>query len=176
MTENDSESVRPLVVGSKRDGRRRYDKQAKRELVKACLEPGVSVARMALEHGLNANLLRKWITQYLLERERSLADETPTPRSPDQPAVGPAMDNAASAAPMPATAKTAPAAFVPIVAAMSAPVAASSCEPALPAMALALHVRLPNGVQFDLNHASLQTVSGVIHLLGSLPCSGSTQR
>jgi transposase len=162
-------------VGSKRDGRRRYDKQAKRELVQACLEPGVSVARMALEHGLNANLLRKWITQYLLERERSLANETPAQRSPDQPAVGPAVDNAMSAPPMPTTAKTARAAFVPIVAAMSAPVAASSCEPA-PAMALALHVRLPNGVQFDLNHASLETVSGVVHLLGSLPCSGLTQR
>ena len=176
MTENDSELARPLVIGSKRDGRRRYDKQAKRELVQACLEPGVSVARMALEHGLNANLLRKWITQYLLERERSLAHETPAQRSPDQLAVGLATDNAASAASISTTAKTAPAAFVPIVAAMSAPVAASSCEPASPAMALALHVRLPNGVQFDLHHASLETVSGVVHLLGSLPCSGSTQR
>lgn len=27
----------------------------------ACLEPGVSVSRLALEHGVNANLLRKWI-------------------------------------------------------------------------------------------------------------------
>ncbi len=27
----------------------------------ACLEPGVSVSRLALEHGINANLLRKWI-------------------------------------------------------------------------------------------------------------------
>ncbi|WP_246247112.1 transposase, partial [Candidatus Methylobacter favarea] len=34
------------------------------ELVEACLQPGISVARMALEHGINANLLRKWINQY----------------------------------------------------------------------------------------------------------------
>jgi transposase len=55
---------RPLVVGRKRDGRRRYDPEAKRELVEACLQPGVSVAGMALEHGINANLLRKWIDDY----------------------------------------------------------------------------------------------------------------
>jgi transposase-like protein len=64
MTENDSELSKRLVVGSKRDGRRRYDRQAKQELVQACLESGVSVAKMALDHGLNANLLRKWIDQY----------------------------------------------------------------------------------------------------------------
>lgn len=35
MTEHDSELLQRLVVGSKRDGRRRYDKQAKAELVQA---------------------------------------------------------------------------------------------------------------------------------------------
>ncbi|MCE4541141.1 transposase [Caballeronia sp. PC1] len=54
-----------LVRGFERDGKRRcFDEQAKRELVLACLRPGVSVAGMALEYGLNANLLRKWIRQY----------------------------------------------------------------------------------------------------------------
>ena len=61
MTEHDSELLQRLVVGSKRNGRRRYDKQAKAALVQACLKSGVSVARVALEHGINANLLRKWI-------------------------------------------------------------------------------------------------------------------
>jgi transposase len=119
MTENDPELVRPLIVGSKRDGRRRYGKQAKRELVQACLEPGVSAARMALEHGLNANLLRKWIAQYLLERERSLANVTPARRSPDQPAVAPTTLDAVPAASMSTTAKATPAAFVLIAAASS---------------------------------------------------------
>lgn len=71
MTEHDSELLRRLVVGSKRDGRRRYDKQAKAELVQACQKPGVSVARVALEHGVNANLLRKWITLHLQKQEQS---------------------------------------------------------------------------------------------------------
>lgn len=71
MTEHDSALLQRLVVGSKRDGRRRYDKQAKAELVQACLKPGVSVARVALEHGVNANLLRKWITLHLQRQEQS---------------------------------------------------------------------------------------------------------
>jgi transposase len=71
MTEQDSELLQRLVVGSKRDGRRRYDKQAKAELVQACLKPGVSVACVALEHGVNANLLRKWITLHQQKQEPS---------------------------------------------------------------------------------------------------------
>ncbi|WP_421440825.1 IS66-like element accessory protein TnpA, partial [Agrobacterium tumefaciens] len=44
-----------------RDGRRRYDPASRDRLVAACLEPGVSVSRLALEHGVNANLVRKWV-------------------------------------------------------------------------------------------------------------------
>jgi transposase len=63
-----------LVVGLGRSGkRRRFDPQARRELVEACLQPGVSVARMALEHGLNANLLRKWIRQHQQEQDDGVA-------------------------------------------------------------------------------------------------------
>lgn len=63
-----------LVVGFERSGkRRRFDPQARRELVEACLQPGVSVARMALEHGLNANLLRKWIRQHQQEQGERVA-------------------------------------------------------------------------------------------------------
>jgi transposase len=61
MTEKMTALSRPLVVGRKRDGRRCYDPEAKRELVEVCLRPGISVAGMALAHGINANLLRKWI-------------------------------------------------------------------------------------------------------------------
>jgi transposase len=44
-----------------RNGRCRYDPIAKARLVDACLEPGASVARLALDNGVNANLLRKWV-------------------------------------------------------------------------------------------------------------------
>lgn len=65
MTEHVSELKNRLIVGHKRDGRACYDRQAKQELIAAGLRPGVSVARLALEHGINANLLRTWIRKHL---------------------------------------------------------------------------------------------------------------
>jgi transposase len=69
MTEKPTELSRPLVVGHKRDGRSCYDQEAKRELIEACLRPGVSVARVALQHGINANLLRTWMTRHRRQHE-----------------------------------------------------------------------------------------------------------
>ena len=51
------------VTAVLRNGRCRYDPISKARLVEACLEPGASVARLALDHGVNANLLRKWVKQ-----------------------------------------------------------------------------------------------------------------
>ena len=64
MTEQIIELKQRLVVGCKRDGRNCYDPQAKRELIEACLQPGVSVAKLALTHGVNANQLRTWMTKH----------------------------------------------------------------------------------------------------------------
>ncbi len=64
MKEHNRQLSRPLIVGHGRDGRCLYDPEAKRELVEFCLQPGVSVAKVALEQGINANLLRKWIGRY----------------------------------------------------------------------------------------------------------------
>ena len=57
--DEDAQKLQVRLVG--RDGRRRYDPASRERLVAACLEPGVSVSRLALEHGVNANLVRKWI-------------------------------------------------------------------------------------------------------------------
>jgi len=65
MQETDSE-FHLVVTGIRRDGRRRYDDDSKQALVKACLRPGVSLAGMALKHGVNANLLRKWVVGHQL--------------------------------------------------------------------------------------------------------------
>jgi transposase len=40
--------------------RRRHDKELKRQVLAECAEPGASVARVAMAHGLNANLVHKW--------------------------------------------------------------------------------------------------------------------
>lgn len=42
-------------------GRRWYTVQFKREIVARCLQPGASVAGIAVGNGLNPNLVRKWI-------------------------------------------------------------------------------------------------------------------
>jgi len=64
MAEKSVEVVEGLVVRAPASGRRTYSKAAKRALVQVCLRPGVSVAGTALAHGINANLLRRWMTQY----------------------------------------------------------------------------------------------------------------
>ena len=70
MQEGRTDSEFHLVVtGTRRDGRHCYDKASKAVLARACLEPGVSLAGMALRHGVNANLLRKWVVKYQLSSD-----------------------------------------------------------------------------------------------------------
>lgn len=42
-------------------GRRWYTREFKREIVAQCVRPGASVSKIAVSHGLNPNLVRKWI-------------------------------------------------------------------------------------------------------------------
>jgi transposase-like protein len=46
-------------------GRRRgrYSDEFKRQVIAACLEPGISTAAVALSNGLNANLVRRWVAE-----------------------------------------------------------------------------------------------------------------
>jgi transposase len=41
--------------------RRQHSAEFKARVVAACRRPGVSIAAVALEHRLNANLLRRWV-------------------------------------------------------------------------------------------------------------------
>jgi len=43
---------------------RKHSLEAKRAIIQQCLAPGASVAAVALAHGVNANLVRKWGTKY----------------------------------------------------------------------------------------------------------------
>ena len=51
----------PGVVRVLSNGKRQYADEFKAELVRQCLVPGTSVAATAMTHGVNANLLRRWI-------------------------------------------------------------------------------------------------------------------
>ena len=73
MTEGIESIARRLVVGHKRDGRSIYDEQAKRELVQACQQPGVSLARIARSCGINANVLSNWVRLHERAKARAAA-------------------------------------------------------------------------------------------------------
>src|SRR6266545_554128 len=47
-----------------RTGRRTYTLDYKLDVVRRCRAPGVSVAAVALAHGINANLVRRWIVRH----------------------------------------------------------------------------------------------------------------
>ncbi len=71
---------RPVVSPGRR--RRAHSEEFKRELVELCLVPGVSVAAIAMAHGINANLLFGWRRRHL---EASGQRESVAPATP--PAV-----------------------------------------------------------------------------------------
>lgn len=61
MTDKSVGLIEGLILKPGNHGRRTYSKPAKRALVELCKKPGASVAALALAHGINANLLRRWM-------------------------------------------------------------------------------------------------------------------
>ncbi|MBN3967631.1 transposase [Pseudomonas gregormendelii] len=47
-----------------------YPKPFKGQVVQECLQPGASISSVAITHGINANVIRKWLPVY---RDRSAA-------------------------------------------------------------------------------------------------------
>jgi len=152
--QKNSEVLNGLVVGHKRDGRCRYDPQVKQELIRQCMMPGVSVARMAMQNGINANLLRTWITKA---------------QSSNLPAVQQAVSE---------TAMQDAQAFIPVRVQASAsgtavgmPTKACGAASKSPAVSMRIQVQLPNGIAVDLGQARMEELSGVMQMLSHLPCS-----
>ena len=147
MSEIDTEVLRRLVTRRKNDGRAVYEPQVKAEVVRACMKPGVSVAGMALQCGINANLLRRWISQSMgADRKQSQVD-------------------------IPTVARAGEDDFVPLRLAVPEAVAVASV-----ALKVRLHARLPNGVEVEISDADPGKLMPVLELLGHLPCSDSTRR
>jgi transposase-like protein len=76
------------------DGRRRrrtHSAEFKAKVVAACRAPGISIASVALAHGLNANLLRRWVVTAEPALASSRFDPVTTPVSlqPEKPAFLP---------------------------------------------------------------------------------------
>lgn len=48
------------MTSEKADTRRRYSMATKAQVVAECAEPGASVAKIAMAHGINANVVHRW--------------------------------------------------------------------------------------------------------------------
>ncbi|MET4803567.1 transposase [Bradyrhizobium sp. LB11.1] len=147
----DDQKLRVRLVG--RNGRRRYEAASKERLVTACLEPGISVSRLALEHGVNANLLRKWIKKHTAAMSlppssrpafvpvqlEGAADRAPSRQDSVARVNLPACDELRGSEPK------GPAAF---------------CSPAK------VSVSLPNGVKLALECGDVDALTAIIGALG----------
>src|SRR5213592_552803 len=100
--------------------RRTHDTAFKRRLVELTLAPRASVARIALDHGLNANILFRWRREHL----RGLAQSVATPA----PAMLPVtlIESQAQQSPPP------PVSLMSERTSRAAPLSGSSLEIALP--------------------------------------------
>ena len=153
MTQIDSDTALAVTLVG-RDGKRRYDRQSKRRLVEACLQPGVSVAGLALKAGVNANLLRRWIKLHQQRNGKAVATQVVEP-----------MRSHAS-----------PSAFVPVVEIgcreVAEPIEESPHDPARtslpPPVRSQLTVEMPNGVtlRLDCTGQDAPLVSAMIETLG----------
>ena len=76
-----------------RKGRPNYPIDFKRHLAGLACEPGISVAKLALEHGINANMLFKWRRHYREGwfGEPEPAHAAPSPRAGEAPKLLPVM-------------------------------------------------------------------------------------
>ena len=87
----DDDLAKRLVVKRNSNGRCTYDEEAKRQLVEACLVSGASVAKIAREHGINANLLHTWISLRRKERRGAMVACASTEREAITTAFVPVM-------------------------------------------------------------------------------------
>jgi transposase len=132
---NGSGGLRAVKVLS--NGKRRFDPVEKDRLIDAALRPGVSVAHLALAHGVNANQLRNWMK---LRRDRQA-----------QGALTVAAGEEASA-------------FVPVVSA--SPIARQVATPARPSSGMRLIATLSNGVRLELEDVDERALCAMIEVLG----------
>lgn len=75
---------------------RTYTPQFKAELVAMCQKPGASIAAVALQHGMNANLLHRWRKEWAQGLHRIEGGVTTAVATPQTPAFIPIELSAAA--------------------------------------------------------------------------------
>ena len=149
--------LRVRLVG--RDGRRRFDPASKDRLVAACLGPGVSISRVALEHGINANLLRKWIK----DRKASQSVRPSSPSAFIPVHVDGSADSVVSRSRTAATG-------LPAICDEVRGAAPNRASPfSVPAK---VNASLPNGVKLSLECGDVDALRAIIGALGHVQTGG----
>ncbi|WP_309678662.1 transposase [Polaromonas sp.] len=121
----------PRAAPQANRSRRTYAQQFKQEIVSQCLVPGASVSAIALSHGINANVIRKWLPRREPGTAAALATMLPVTVEPVAQevmgsggnSISPARIGNAPAAPAAPTAPKAPTAATAAPAAAAAPAA-----------------------------------------------------
>jgi transposase len=134
--------------------RRRHSDELKAKVVAACDEPGASISGVALAHGLNANLVRKWRSG----RGARLAGAAVTPAAGMPPRLG--ITPEFIALEMPATAKAAVRTAASPMA--TAPIGTSSIQIELRRGPLHLSVRWPTAAAEDCRAWLSELSSGLL--------------
>ena len=80
--------------------RRQYTAEFKDDLVQRCLRPGASVSGIALENGINANVLFRWRREHLRANGLAVEHAAGTVLLPVKMAMRPAAEARSSALPV----------------------------------------------------------------------------
>jgi transposase len=137
--------------------RRRHSDELKAKVLIACEEPGASIAGVALAHGLNANLVRKWRTGRGVKRAGMAITSTAAIQAPPAP-LGAAPEFIAVE--IPALAK--PAARVQVEPTAAAPTVEALIQIELRRGALHLNVRWPIAAAQDCRAWLSELSSGLL--------------
>lgn len=72
-----ADGAKPHVLFVDRQGNHHYDRGWKKQVVSAALEPGASLSRVAIDHGINTNLVRKWVRKHKAAEMEALSPSPP---------------------------------------------------------------------------------------------------
>ena len=89
MASESTQSTKALIKRRRADGRAVYEFDSKLAIVRAATMPGASVAKVGLEHGINANLLRKWIRKHGEDAKPAATAMLPVVIDENKPAAKP---------------------------------------------------------------------------------------
>ncbi len=62
-----------------------YPKPFKAQVVQECLQPGATVSSVVISHGINANVIRKWLPLYRNQLSAALPAFVPVRATPKRP-------------------------------------------------------------------------------------------